>query len=59
MKYFNKPLEKVTTEELRNYLMKLFKDERKLSDRSINYYNSLDVDIKKIVKTISKKPDKN
>lgn len=42
MKYFkDKPLEEVTTDELREYLMKYLKDERNLSDRSINYYNSV------------------
>ena len=41
MRYFNKPLEEVSTEELRDFLMKYLKNERKLSDRSINYYNSV------------------
>ena len=41
MKYFNKPIENLSTEELRNFLLKYLKDERKLSDRSINYYNSV------------------
>ena len=42
MKYFGtKALEDVTTEELREYLLKYLKDERKLGDRSINYYNSV------------------
>ena len=41
MKYFRKPMEEVTTEELREFLLKYLKDERKLSDRSINYYNSV------------------
>lgn len=42
MKYFGeKQLEEVTTEELREFLLKYLKDERKLSDRSINYYNSV------------------
>ena len=42
MKYFReKQLEEVTTEELREFLLKYLKDERKLSDRSINYYNSV------------------
>ena len=39
--YFNKPLEEVTIEELRNYLLKHSKDKRKLSDRRISYYNSV------------------
>ena len=42
MRYFKeKRLEEVTTEELRIYLLKYLKDERKLSDSSINYYNSV------------------
>lgn len=41
IKYFNKPMEEVTTEELRNYLLKYLKEERKLSERSVNYYNSV------------------
>ena len=42
MKYFGeKKLEDVTTEELRRFLLKYLKDERKLGDRSINYYNSV------------------
>ena len=42
MKYFGeKKLEEVTTEELRGFLLKYLKDERKLADGSINYYNSV------------------
>ena len=42
MRYYGeKRLEEVTTEELREFLLKYLKDERKLSDRSINYYNSV------------------
>ena len=41
MRYFGKEIENLTTEELRNFLLKYLKDERKLSDRSINYYNSV------------------
>ena len=41
IRYFKKPMEEVTTEELRNFLQKHLKEERKLSDRSINYYNSI------------------
>lgn len=42
MRYFGeKNLEDVTTEELRIFLLKYLKDERKLEDRSINYYNSV------------------
>ena len=42
MRYYGeKQLEEVTTEELREFLLKYLKDERKLSDRTINYYNSV------------------
>ena len=41
MKYFKKPLEEVKIEELRNYLLKYLKEEKKLSERSVNYYNSV------------------
>ena len=41
MKYFKKPLEGVKIEELRNYLLKYLKEEKKLSERSVNYYNSV------------------
>ena len=41
MRYFKKPMEEVTTEELRNFLLKYLKEERKLSERSVNYYNSV------------------
>lgn len=41
MKYFKKPLEEVEIEELRNYLLKYLREEKKLSERSVNYYNSV------------------
>lgn len=41
IKYFNKPMEKVTMEELRYFLYQHLLIERKLADRSINYYNSI------------------
>ena len=41
IKYFRKPMEEVTTEELRKYLLKYLREERKLSERSVNYYNSV------------------
>ena len=41
MRYFGKEMENLTTEELREFLLKYLKEERKLSDRSINYYNSV------------------
>ena len=39
--YFDKPIENVTTEELRNFLYEYLVNERKLSDRSVNYYNTI------------------
>ena len=41
IKYFNKPMEEVTTEELRNFLFNYLTEKRKLADRSVNYYNSI------------------
>lgn len=41
IRYFNKPMEKVTMEELRYFLYQHLQIERKLADRSINYYNSI------------------
>ena len=42
LRYFKgKSLERVTTDELRDFLLRYLKEERKLSDRSINYYNSV------------------
>ena len=41
IKYFNKPLEEVTIEELRNFLYEYLLIERELSDRTVNYYNSI------------------
>ena len=41
IRYFKKPMEEVTTEELRNFLQKHLKEERKLADRTVNYYNSI------------------
>ena len=41
IKYFNKPMEKVSTEEIRKFLLKHLKGKRKLGPRSINYYNSI------------------
>ena len=45
IKYFNKPLEEVTIEELRDFLYKYLLNERKLADRTVNYYNSIIIDI--------------
>ena len=58
MKYFGeKKLEDVTTEELRRFLLKYLKDERKLGDRSINYYNSVIIFIYEVTldKVLNKK----
>lgn len=41
IRYFKKSMEEVTTEELRKYLLEYLRDERKLSERSVNYYNSV------------------
>ena len=39
--YFGKPMKQVTTKELRVFLMKYLREERKVSERSVNYYNSV------------------
>ena len=39
MRYFGKPMEEVTMEELRKYLMML--KERGLANKTVNYYNSI------------------
>ena len=41
IKYFKKPLEEVSMKELREFLLKYLKEERGLSERSVNYYNSV------------------
>ena len=41
IKYFKKPMDKVTIEELRNYLYKYLLQERKVSDKTVNHYNSV------------------
>ena len=41
MEYFKKTMEEVTTKELREYLLKSLREERKLNERSVNYYNSV------------------
>lgn len=40
MKYFGKPMEEVTTDEMRKYLLML-KEERHLANKTVNYYNSI------------------
>ena len=41
IKYFDKPIEEVTTKEIREYLMKYLREIKKLDEKSINYYNSV------------------
>lgn len=41
LRYFKKPIEEVTTKELREFLMKYIREEKKISERSSNYYNSV------------------
>ena len=41
IKYFGKPMKQVSTKELRDYLMKYLREEKKLNERSVNYYNSI------------------
>ena len=41
IRYFNKPMEKVTTKELREFFMKYLREKKKVSERSSNYYNSV------------------
>ncbi len=36
--YFEKPMRQVTTKELREFLMKYLKEERKIGERSANYW---------------------
>ncbi len=41
IEYFGKPMKQVTTKELREFLIKYLKEEKKISERSVNYYNSV------------------
>ena len=41
IEYFKKPMEEVTTKELREFFMKYLREQKKLSERSSNYYNSV------------------
>ena len=41
IKYFNKPMEEVTIEELRDFLFKHLLQERKVADKTVNHYNSV------------------
>ena len=39
VEYFKKPMKQVTTKELREFLMKHLREEKKVSERTSNYYN--------------------
>ena len=39
--YFGKSMKRVSTKELRDFLMKHLREERKMEERSVNYYNSV------------------
>ena len=41
LEYFGKAMNQVTTRELREFLMKHIREEKKISERSCNYYNSV------------------
>ena len=41
VEYFGKTMRQVTTKELREFLMKYLKEEKKLEERTLNYYNSV------------------
>lgn len=41
IEYFGKPMEEVTTKEIREYLMKYLREKKKIEERSVNYYNSV------------------
>jgi site-specific recombinase XerD len=41
IEYFKKPIQEVTTKELREYLMIYLREKKKISERSVNYYNSV------------------
>ena len=41
IKYFGKPMNQVTTKELREFIMRYLREEKKISERSCNYYNSV------------------
>ena len=41
IEYFKKPMEEVTTKELREFLMVYLKEKRKMSHESVNYYNAV------------------
>ena len=39
--YFKKPMRQVKIQELRDYLLKFLRQERKLTEKSVNYYNNV------------------
>ena len=39
--YFKKPMKQVKIQELRDYLLKYLRQERKLTEKSVNYYNNV------------------
>lgn len=41
IKYFEKPMEEVTTKELREYLLKNLKQKKGMNEKSVNYHNSV------------------
>ena len=41
VEYFGKPMREVTTKELREFLMKHLREEKKVSEGASNYYNSV------------------
>ena len=41
IRYFNKPIEEVNIKELRDFLYKYLVVERKLAEKTVNYYNSI------------------
>ena len=41
VEYFEKPMKQVTTKELREFLIKHLREEKKVSERTSNYYNSV------------------
>ena len=41
IRYFDKPMEEVTIEELRNFLYIHLLQEKKVADKTVNHYNSV------------------
>lgn len=40
VRYLNKPMEEVTTDEMRKFLI-ILKEEKHLANKTVNYYNSI------------------